>query len=54
MKINILLFYLGLFWTIYGVATKDNYVIIPNGIGAALAVIQLFLCVLFRNKAGTK
>merc|ERR1711941_42971 len=37
----------GSFWFVYGVAVKDLFIGIPNGLGALLAAFQLFLCVIF-------
>ncbi|VDM38347.1 unnamed protein product [Toxocara canis] len=39
-------------WCLYGVLIKDIYLIIPNGIGMSLALIQLALFVIFPMKEG--
>jgi Sugar efflux transporter for intercellular exchange len=39
----------GVFWTAYGFAVLDPYLIVPNGLGAVLGFIQMFLCVVFRR-----
>uniref|UniRef100_F1L291 Sugar transporter SWEET1 n=1 Tax=Ascaris suum TaxID=6253 RepID=F1L291_ASCSU len=39
-------------WCLYGVLIKDIYLIIPNGIGMSLAIIQLALFVIFPMKEG--
>jgi solute carrier family 50 (sugar transporter) len=33
-----------IFWGTYGVAVGDPFVYVPNGVGAALGVVQLILC----------
>ena len=40
----------GLFWSMYAVAIKDRYLLVPNAIGVALALTQAALCFLFRPK----
>ena len=40
----------GAFWTAYGSAVNDAFIYVPNGIGAALGVIQFFLCLLFPRR----
>ena len=37
----------GLFWGAYGLAVLDPFIFVPNGVGAGLGVIQIFLCVTF-------
>ncbi len=32
------------FWTAFGIGVMDKVIIIPNGLGAALGAIQMFLC----------
>uniref|UniRef100_A0A915BLB3 Sugar transporter SWEET1 n=1 Tax=Parascaris univalens TaxID=6257 RepID=A0A915BLB3_PARUN len=39
-------------WCLYGVLIKDIYLIIPNGIGMSLAIIQLALFVIFPMREG--
>lgn len=39
------------FWSAYAVAIRDKYVLIPNAIGASLALIQGILCGIFRKKS---
>lgn len=43
----------GGFWTGYGMAVKDMYVAIPNGVGVILGAIQLFFCAIFPGKKKT-
>ena len=38
------------FWTIYGIGLMSPYVIIPNGLGLILGIIQGLLCLLFPRK----
>lgn len=42
------------FWLAYGLARKDLYIFIPNGVGLVLGCIQALLCVLFPSKGGTR
>jgi uncharacterized protein with PQ loop repeat len=37
----------GTLWFVYGVAVKDFFVAVPNGVGAALGVVQFLLCIFF-------
>lgn len=37
-------------WALYGILRKDVYLILPNGIGSALAFGQLFLFIIFPRK----
>jgi solute carrier family 50 protein (sugar transporter) len=37
----------GMFWSVYALAIKDTYMLLPNAIGASLALIQALLCVVF-------
>ena len=37
----------GAFWGAYGVAVLDPFVYVPNGLGAALGVVQIFLVLTF-------
>jgi solute carrier family 50 protein (sugar transporter) len=37
----------GAFWTAYGLAVLDPFIYAPNGLGAALGVVQIFLVVTF-------
>ncbi|VDK52803.1 unnamed protein product [Anisakis simplex] len=39
-------------WCLYGVLIRDIYLVIPNGIGMTLALIQLALFVIFPMKEG--
>jgi solute carrier family 50 protein (sugar transporter) len=41
------------FWTAFGIGTKDYFVLVPNGIGAVLGVIQMILCLLVPSQAAT-
>ncbi|KJH51731.1 mtN3/saliva family protein [Dictyocaulus viviparus] len=41
-------------WFFYGLLVKDIYLITPNGIGAALAIGQLFLFVILPRKPGQR
>eukprot|EP00835_Amoeboradix_gromovi_P006538 NODE_789_length_4227_cov_0.325824.p2 type:complete len:241 gc:universal NODE_789_length_4227_cov_0.325824:2015-1293(-) len=38
-------------WTIYGLAINDMFVALPNGFGILVALIQLLLCITFRNNS---
>ncbi|KAL7571722.1 hypothetical protein ACA910_002822 [Epithemia clementina (nom. ined.)] len=40
----------GLFWFAFGLAVFDLFIIVPNGLGALLGVVQMFLCVTFPRK----
>merc|ERR1719421_1181772 len=35
------------FWSVYALAIRDKYLLIPNAIGASLCAIQTFLCFAF-------
>jgi solute carrier family 50 protein (sugar transporter) len=37
----------GSLWFVYGMAVGDYFIAIPNGLGAALGVVQLVLCIIF-------
>lgn len=37
----------GIFWTAYGIAVLDPFVYAPNGLGAVLGAIQIFLIVIY-------
>lgn len=37
----------GSFWTAYGIAVNDYWIYVPNGLGAGLGFVQIFLCVIF-------
>ena len=37
----------GAFWTAYGLAVLDPFIYVPNGLGAALGVVQIFLVLTF-------
>eukprot|EP00978_Attheya_sp_CCMP212_P033965 scaffold139999_cov55-Attheya_sp.AAC.2 len=43
----------GTFWMIYGIAVRDYFIAVPNGIGAALGILQMILCLLFPHKKTT-
>eukprot|EP00550_Attheya_septentrionalis_P000886 CAMPEP_0198291888 /NCGR_PEP_ID=MMETSP1449-20131203/9246_1 /TAXON_ID=420275 /ORGANISM="Attheya septentrionalis, Strain CCMP2084" /LENGTH=370 /DNA_ID=CAMNT_0043990573 /DNA_START=148 /DNA_END=1260 /DNA_ORIENTATION=+ len=43
----------GTFWMIYGIAVRDYFIAVPNGIGAALGILQMILCLLFPHKTTT-
>ena len=40
----------GMLWTIYGLATSQPFLFVPNASGAALALFQVALCCLLRRK----
>lgn len=40
----------GVFWTAFGIALIDWFIMIPNGLGALLGFIQVALCVLFPRR----
>ncbi len=40
----------GAFWTAYGLALLDPIILVPNGIGVVLGLIQVVLYVVFPNK----
>lgn len=40
------------FWTGYGFAQMDPFIIVPNGVGMILGTIQFLLCRIFRHGAG--
>lgn len=43
----------GSFWTAYGIAIVDYWIIVPNGLGAAVGGIQFILCLIFpRTRRG--
>jgi solute carrier family 50 protein (sugar transporter) len=35
------------FWCVYSLAIRDYYILLPNGIGLVLGMIQMMLCVLY-------
>ena len=37
----------GTLWFVYGVEVKDYFIAVPNGLGAALGVVQLIFCLTF-------
>jgi len=37
----------GSLWFVYGFAVQDYFIAVPNGLGAALGVVQLFFCLVF-------
>ena len=40
----------GAFWTAYGIAIRDWFIAVPNGLGAVLGAIQIVVCLLFPPK----
>ena len=40
----------GAFWFAYGVAVWDLFIVIPNGLGALLGVVQFVLRIVFPNR----
>ena len=40
----------GTFWAVYGLAVTDPFIYVTNGLGAALGVIQIVMCLLFPRK----
>ena len=44
----------GLFWSTYALAINDMYLLAPNAIGAVLAGIQTFLCIVFGKFTGAE
>jgi solute carrier family 50 protein (sugar transporter) len=43
----------GIFWTAYGVAVNDYFLIVPNALGAGLGGIQIVLCCLFPRSSSS-
>jgi solute carrier family 50 protein (sugar transporter) len=41
----------GSFWTAYGLAVLDPFIYVPNGLGAALGVVQTVLILVFPRKS---
>ncbi|CAM6123033.1 unnamed protein product [Calypogeia fissa] len=41
-------------WTLYGIFTKDIFVLIPNGLGVAFGVAQIALYLMYRNAKPVK
>lgn len=41
-------------WCLYGVLVNDIYIIIPNGAGVALAILQISLFLVFPRQPGKK
>jgi len=37
----------GTLWFVYGLEVRDYFIVVPNGFGAALGVIQFLLCILY-------
>ena len=37
-------------WMFYGIYKKDKYLIIPNALGCASAIVQLIVYIIYRNK----
>ena len=37
-------------WMFYGIYKKDKYLIIPNALGCASAIVQLIVFIIYRNK----
>lgn len=44
----------GTFWCIYGIATTDWFLTIPNGLGTLSGIVQIILCLLFPRKEEEK
>lgn len=42
------------FWTAYGIAVKDPFIWVPNGLGAVLGIFQFILCILFPRNLSAK
>ncbi|WIA32663.1 hypothetical protein OEZ86_003464 [Tetradesmus obliquus] len=40
-------------WVAYGIAVKDPFIWVPNGVGGVFAVLLILLCVIFPRKAAT-
>ena len=40
----------GLFWFAFGLAVQDFFIIVPNGLGAMLGLVEIFLCVTYPRK----
>jgi solute carrier family 50 protein (sugar transporter) len=40
-------------WTVYGIATRDPYVFVPNGIGGLLSLAQVALSLFYPAKASS-
>jgi hypothetical protein len=40
----------GVFWTAFGFGTMDWIIITPNGVGAILGFIQIFICLVIPNR----
>jgi uncharacterized protein with PQ loop repeat len=43
----------GTFWLAYGLAVKDYFIFVPNGLGTILGGIQILLLILFPRTATT-
>ena len=41
-------------WMFYGIYKKDKYLIIPNALGCASAIVQLIVYIIYRNKYYSK
>lgn len=35
------------FWTVYAISIADFYIMIPNGLGVLLGIVQVFLVLIF-------
>jgi hypothetical protein len=44
----------GSFWTAYGLAVLDPFIYCPNGLGAALGVVQTVLILVFPRKSSLR
>jgi Sugar efflux transporter for intercellular exchange len=44
----------GTFWCIYGIAVKDWFIAIPNGVGTLLGIVQILLCCFFPRQNNNK
>lgn len=40
----------GVFWTAFGFGSMDWIIITPNGVGAILGFIQMFICLVIPNR----
>ncbi|KAI6689503.1 hypothetical protein NL676_026331 [Syzygium grande] len=42
-------FLFGIFWLAYGLLSQDPFLIVPNGLGTALGIVQLILYAMYRK-----
>jgi uncharacterized protein with PQ loop repeat len=40
----------GLLWLVYGLVRSDAFIWLPNGVGACLGAVQVFLCCIFPRR----